>query len=108
MNDPEAVITQFEVSCLPEGHPDRSAWSVKVEYCGKGLWSVIRGRSVCFDRDGNRTWVSALDGETREEWSARTRFGLETAMAVARKVAPELRINGYTVEDALAMGEEQP
>lgn len=106
-------ITRYEVSCLPESHPDADMFTLLVEYRGEGRWAVtLRGSS--FDADGTRSWGPpgdkepvtdeeiAADNAAHDEWLARHRFDEQTACDLAGRLAPTLQYRGYTVTDALA------
>lgn len=93
------TLTSMEVSCLPEEHDARPAYTVKIAYRGNGLYAVEHVR-WCFDRDYQRDYNRVPD-EGAEEWLARFRFDFETAMKVAERVAHLLIINGRTAEQLL-------
>lgn len=101
---PEAVIriAKYAVSCLPRAH--RSYWhfTVWVVERAPNEWEV-RADGTVHDADGNPIW-GPLPLEDREAWHARHRFDLDTAVEIAKKIAPTLTVNGYTVADALGMG----
>lgn len=115
---PEPTIqpTRYVISCLPEGHDDRWTYSLQAEYRGAGLWSV-RYRGSYMAADGSRSpgfaWsagpdepatqdeMDSFDNE-QNEWLAAHRFDLDTALRLARQLAPTLTYCGRTVADALA------
>ncbi|RAJ70229.1 hypothetical protein K378_01394 [Streptomyces sp. Amel2xB2] len=92
--------TRYEVSCVPEGI-DRAHFSIHVEYRGRDLWAVTRHRE-CLAADGTWSWES-IPSEREDEWLARHRFDLDTALELAKQVAPLLTVNGFTVTEAIAM-----
>lgn len=111
--EPEVRVTRYQVSCLPENHPDASLFTIAVEYRGASRWAVtLRGAS--YDADGNRSWGPpgdkepetpeeiAADNAARDEWLRRHRFDETSALALAARFAPTLAYRGYTVADALA------
>lgn len=98
--EPVAIATRYEVSCLPEDHDERSYMSVSVEYRGHGKWAASRMKR-CYDIDGNPDW-EPTPSSREDEWLARFRFDLDTALAVAKKVAPTLKLNRLSVADILA------
>ena len=116
--EPEVRAVRYEVSCLPETHPDADMFTLIVEYRGEGRWAVTQ-RGASFAADGNRSWGSEWPGDkepaTDEEiaaanqahdnWLARHRFDEQTARALAGRLAPTLQYRGYTVADALAQEE---
>ena len=114
---PEATVqaTRYVVSCLPEGHDDRHTFTVQVEYRGDGLWSVCC-RSQHFATDGTRShgfaWSEGPDEPATEaemdrfdkeqaEWLAAHRFDHDTALRLARELAPTLTYRGRTAADVL-------
>lgn len=113
--EPEVRITRYEVSCLPPDYPDANVFTLTVEWRGEDRWAVRRGGAI-YDAEGNRSWGYVWeDGRepvTAEErvsyqqgydaWMASHRFDLDTALGVAKKVAPLLTVNGWTVERVLA------
>lgn len=117
--EPEVRVTRYQVSCLPENHPDASLFTIAVEYRGESQWAVtLRGAS--YDADGNRSWGPpgdkepetpeeiAADNAARDEWLRRHRFDEETALDLAARLAPALHYRGYTVADALAQSRMSP
>lgn len=121
---PPATVqpTRYFVSCLPEGHDERSAWSLTVEYRGGGRWVVFRHALSCLGADGTWSWgyqwrdgtqEPATDDEWteyhagRDAWLAEHRFDLDTALRLAREHAPLITVNGYTVSDVLRMAEQR-
>jgi hypothetical protein len=88
---PTVIITRYEISCLPVGHPERHHFALTVERCRDGLWEVSNGGFV-LDFDGHSHFTS------RPEF----RTDLETALARAKDGAPRLVVNGWTLEQVLA------
>lgn len=100
--EPEVMVTQYVVSCLPDGYLERDLWSITVEYRGREKWAVKR-LSYCYDANGERSYES-IPSERRDEWLAQYRHNLDDALALAKRLAPTLRINGWGVAEALARG----
>lgn len=119
MNASPSVFVQpvrYLVSCLPEGHPERSHFTVQVQYWD-GWWTV-RCRSRLLRFTGTWSWpfssadvaeMPVDDPETelsenrRMQWLAAHRFDRDTALALAKKAAAELRSeSGLCVADLLA------
>jgi hypothetical protein len=97
---PHVHITKYLVTCLPLDSIDSSTWSVDVEYAGFGRWAVrLRGHS-CYDIDGNQSW-EPIPSEREDAWLGRHRFDLDTALELARKVAPTIVVNGLTPAQVL-------
>lgn len=91
---------KFVVSCFPEGNPSHRHFSLHVEWRGPDQWMVGDGFG-CLDRDGNWSY-EPLPSEREDEWKARHRFDLPTAIQLAHEAAPKLVCNGVTVAEALA------
>jgi len=100
--EPVVLVTEYTVSCLPEGHQERSDFEITVAYRSPGKWAVSRW-SRCLDAKGRWDYES-IPSEREDEWLARHRCDLETALRLARAEAPKVTVNGYTVADALKMG----
>ena len=115
---PEPIVqtTGYTVSCLPEDHDERWTFSVRVSYRGDDQWSVqCRGQYV--DADGKRSpgfqWSrgpeepatqAEMDDFDAEQavWLKAYRFDHDTALRLARQLAPTLTYRGQSVADALA------
>jgi hypothetical protein len=87
----------YSVSALPPDHKARRHYTIHVEYTGRGLWAV-RWSGGVFDSDGNFALLEPLPSERDEDWYARFRFTLDEALEHAKRLAPTLEVNGYTVE----------
>lgn len=105
MSEPTVKVTAYEVSCLPEDHIDAYHFTLRVVYRGKDRWAVVDG-PWCLDADGNSEYESLPSNRT-DEFLAVHRFDLDTALNIARKYAPKMRINGFTVADVLARHNEE-
>lgn len=98
---PYVRTTAYEVSIFPdwmrehddyEIRHDANAWSVKVEWRGKGKWAVIFSIE-CLSADGE--WDYEPSPSHREDdWLKAHRFDLETALRLAKEAAPHVRIMG--------------
>lgn len=100
---PTATVqaTKYLVSCIPEGTDGRSSFTLSVEYRGDDRWAVM-DHPHCLSADG--AWdFEHIPSERTDEWIANHRFDLDTALDLARKNAPLLHANGFTVSDVLAM-----
>lgn len=94
------MATQYTVSAIPEGHDARPEFEIQVNYRGGGLWGARRW-TRCLDSEGR--WDYELSpSESEDEWLARHRFDLDTALRLAKEAAPHLTVNGHTVRDVLA------
>lgn len=98
---PEATVrvTRYEVSCLPPDHPEHRRFRLTVEIQDRYGWTVHDGYS-CYAVDG-----TPADGlsvyERTDEWIAAHRFDRDTALDLAKREAPKLTVNGWTVNQAL-------
>ena len=91
--------TTYQVSAVPETHPDASLFTVAVEYRGHDLWAVTR-LGECLSRAG--VWeYETRPSEHTDEWLADHRFPYPEAMRRAREIAPALTVMGRTVTDVL-------
>jgi hypothetical protein len=102
-DEPFVQPTGYVVSCLPEGHTDRWTFTVQVKYAGGDRWAVrhhLRHYSV----DGAWEYEPdhGEDDDAETAWKAQHTFDHDTALRIAREVAPSLTYRGYTVADALA------
>jgi hypothetical protein len=98
--EPTVRITEYSVSCLPQDDVNADLFTLTVVERAPGRWAVTRG-SFCYDADGKREFESNPTGRT-EEFRARFRFTLDDALALAKRVAPTMTVNGRTVADVLA------
>lgn len=100
MSEPQVTVhpTRYVVTVLGEDYETYDNWYmfvVTVQYRGRGRWGVYQG---AYDHSSLPTSLSAdgeweLEGvEEREdvEWPTRHRFDLDTALALARKFAPDV------------------
>ncbi|MFJ8815449.1 hypothetical protein [Amycolatopsis thermoflava] len=114
--EPTVQATEYTACALPEDHPDYWAYSVRVRYHGDRQWAVGDMRGY-FDVDGNKSygpvWRDGSDEPRTDEewrefeavhdaWRAAHRFDLDTALAVAKRVAAARTVNGRSVADTLA------
>jgi hypothetical protein len=101
--EPTALPTRYVVSCLPEGHDDRPVYTVQVVYGGDGLYAVKHTLRLA-DAHGNweyePDWPEANVDE-QQAWLKQRLFDLDTALALAKRLAPTLTYRGRTVADAL-------
>jgi hypothetical protein len=102
---PRVQATRYTVNCMPEdSSPDSHVFEITVEWRGKDRWAVVRHGS-CLGSDGE--WDYEMRPSSREDdWLATHRFDLETALELAKKAAPYVTVNGWTVEKALARARE--
>lgn len=103
---PEPTIqpTRYVISCLPEGHDDRHTFTIQVEYSGDGLYTVRRNLRLA-DADG--TWEYEPDWpetgiDEQQAWLKKRLFDHDTALQLAKELAPTLTYRGRSVADVLA------
>lgn len=94
--------TAYAVSCLPPEHRDAYHFTIHVEWRNKDLWCVKNG-AYCYDRDGVEEYESNPSSRT-DEFKQRFRFPLDEALEIAKRVAPQMTVNGRSVQDVLAWG----
>lgn len=103
--EPEVMASRYLISCLPEGHDNRSLFTVQVEYRGYGLWAVVN-RTRLLGKDGTWAWGPDFENsddpeKTHQQWTADHRFDHDTAIRLAKEAAKGLSYRNYTVADAL-------
>lgn len=94
-----STMTEMTMSLLPEHHPHRHGFEVKVTYVGRALWEVRRD-TRCLADDGE-TWVSEFhDPEVHDPSNLKIgRWLQHEAMRHARNALPGLRQLGREVRD---------
>jgi hypothetical protein len=103
---PEATArpSSYTVSILPERNIDTHLFEIRVEERGQidgtTRWAVVR-MGYCLNRRG-RWDYEMLPSSRTDRWIAGHRFDLETALRLAKKAAPLITVNGFTVADVLA------
>jgi hypothetical protein len=76
-----------------------STWDVEVEWTGvPGKWAV-RHLGRVYDINGEEVWEPSPSNR-EDDFLERTRFDLETALKIARRVAPAVVVNGLTAVEA--------
>jgi hypothetical protein len=74
--------------------------TIAVEHRGRGTWAVTDA-PYCLGSDGE--WGYEMRPSEREdEWLATHRFDLDDALALAKREAPLMVVNGWTVPQILA------
>lgn len=94
--------TCYEVSCLPSEYGARRHFTLTVEYRGEDRWAVCR-HGTCYDANGNSEYEPSASNRG-DEFLSRFRFPLDQALIIAQRLAPDLKVNRFTVADALANG----
>lgn len=103
----ETRPTEYEVRAvdLPEDDINAHHFTIKVAYRGRGLWAVLRN-SWCLGLDGEWDYET-VPSERTDEWLTAHRFDLDTALRLAADELPKVRVNRWTVHDALAAAERR-
>jgi hypothetical protein len=85
-------ITRYTVSALPADNINHKHYALHVELT-RGGW-IVHDQHGGYDIDGD--WAPGL--------AVAHKFAdYEDALALAKKLAPNVTVNGYTVTDALRM-----
>lgn len=87
----------YEVGFFPPDEEASSVFNLTVEYRGGQKWGVIKGRR-CLGSDGTWDW-EGIPSERTDEWLASHRFDLDAALDLARRHAPQVKVNGKTAEE---------
>jgi hypothetical protein len=103
--EPTVLPTRYAVSCLPEGHDDRWTFTIQIRYRGRGRYAIEHGIRQ-YGTDG--TWSyepdwaeDGSDEKAEDAWLDAHRFDHDTALRLAKELAPRLTYRGRTVADAL-------
>jgi hypothetical protein len=99
--EPSVRVTCYDVTCLPPDDINAFSFTLKVEYRGHGRWAVLDG-PYALNADGVKDY-EPRPSSREDDWLAAHRFDLEQALAIAKKAAPLMRVNGWTVQQALAL-----
>ncbi len=91
--------TTYTVSVCPPDDlqaRDRGLWDITVAWSGRpGRWAVRGSMGNVYDIDGN-TEYEPLPSDRDDGFLERYRFDLDTALELAKRVAPTVTINGMT------------
>lgn len=102
--EPTVEVTRYRVSCLPAEHIDSQHFALTVERrnVNPDRWCVTDG-AYCYRKDGHRSYESNPSSRT-DRFKKAYRFSLDDALALAKRLAPKMTVNGHTVESVLARG----
>jgi len=92
--------TAYMVSLLPVDDINADLFAITVEWRGDNNWAVMRHRQ-CLNSEGEWDWEPNPSSRT-DEFIATHRFDRDTAIEMARKVAPTVMCNGITAAEAYA------
>ncbi|MER8004808.1 hypothetical protein [Streptomyces sp. NPDC094149] len=101
--EPTVQPTGYVISCLPEGHIDRWTFTVQVKYAGRDRWTVQHSiRHYGTDNTWSYEPDHGEDDAAEAAWRAEHTFDHDTALRLAKQLAPTLTYRGRSVADALA------
>ena len=103
--EPVVRVSRYTVSCL-EDERDRGSWDLSVEERGEGRWAVLH-LSYCLGADGRFVYEPSPSNRT-DEFLASHRFGLDEALALAKRAAPDVVVNGMRPADVIAFRKAHP
>jgi hypothetical protein len=106
VTDPVVRVSRYTVSCLPEDEIERGSWDLAVEERGEGRWAVLH-LGLCLGSDGRFVYEPSPSNRT-DEFLADHRFGLDEALALAKRAAPDVVVNGMRPADAVAFRKAHP
>lgn len=97
-------VVAYEVSCLPDDHPERHNFTLRVVRRGGDRWAVVNRMDYCLSSAGKWDY-EPLPSSRTDEWKADHRFARSDAVALAEQAAPHLTIGPtdapFIVEDML-------
>lgn len=102
MTEPRVEVVAYEMSCLPADHVDAYGFMLRVERrsVNPDRWCVSE-KDFCYAIDGTSEREpnpsSRTDKFERKYWHI-----WEDALALAKRVAPTMSVNGLSVEDVHA------
>lgn len=93
--EPTVRATCYEVNVYPDlDSINASLFAVTVEHRGNDRWAVcLRGRVL--GKRNNWSWERNPSSRT-DRWINAYRHDLDTALSLAKKIAPHITVNGMT------------
>jgi hypothetical protein len=104
--EPVVRVSRYTVSCLPESETQRGSWDINVEERGEGRWAVLH-IGQCLGSDGRFVYEPSPSNRT-DEFLAAHRFGLDEALALAKRAAPDVVVNGMKPADVVIFCKAHP
>lgn len=96
-------LTEVEVCALPPDDPEYRHFAVWVRHRTGDRWVVMRDDRHSLNRaTGRFEYDRCPDGVALDDWAANHWFDYDTAVALARNLAPRRTCNGFTVDDVRA------
>jgi hypothetical protein len=86
-------VVAYRVCCVPMDYPEWYHWAITVEWRAPDKWSVTNGQFEYSRKDARRAYPT---GVFRPSNKQPFRFDLQTALDLARTLAPKLTVNGKT------------
>ena len=99
MIEPEVRVVAYQVSCLPPDHPEAPHFTLEVVARGYHRWAVTRF-GFCYDAKGHERYEPNPSART-DAFKHKYRHSLDDALALAKRLAPTITVNGHTVEDVI-------
>jgi hypothetical protein len=87
-------VTAYTITVAPPHSRDSYHWMIEVTWRGDEQWAVVWMGST-LSRDGTWDWEPSPSNR-EDDYLERCRFDLDTALALARRAAPGLTVNGRT------------
>lgn len=111
MAEVSELVTEWRVSALPLDHQAGRYLAVWVQWRGGDRYCV----SIAQDQHPNKVWSrsendwvwESIPSERSDEFIADTRFSLSEALDIARRIAPNVQVNGLNAADILARDAER-
>jgi hypothetical protein len=93
------VVETYQICALPSdaNELDIEAFSIRVQRRSRETWTVLHG-GFALNRHGGWDWEPIPSSRTAR-WLHQHRFSETEALALARKAAPEVLVNGVRAAD---------
>lgn len=102
MNEPDILVEpiNYRVSVVPATYPDHDLFAIHVVRRGFDRWAVTHFRK-CLGKRGNWS-VEPIPSSRTDRWKNAYRHDFDTALTLARKAAPKLRVMGMSPAEYMA------
>lgn len=97
----EVYLTEVRVSIVPDTDPEWTSFSLNVSRRGPDSFAVLNRMGECHTGDSNAVY-EPLPSSRTDDFKARTRFPYEEAIALAKRLAPDVECMGMTATQYLA------
>lgn len=100
--EPTVTVVAYEVSCVPADRVEAPALTLRVELrdANADRWAVVNS-GYCYDAKGNAD-AEPIPSSRTKSWLRRYRHSLDDALALAKRIAPTMTVNGFTVEEVMS------